>query len=470
MNASLHDRIVLQLTGESYRSVRGLAQDLGANEEEVEAVLSDDPIRFRKSPVSLGGVQLYRLGQAQHGLRDLPFRNTHLSKLTHYSTCFCERDFLDNREAINPLTVNRLYGRDHELTDISERFRHSRLVSVVGLPGVGKSRLLQEHSAKLSDAGEAVQWVQTARFHSYQMIREQLRQLYENYVRFSTLLESRGGENVTSTLFIVFDNCDAAHNHLKRALPEALAQFPKMRVLVGSRVALNAPYESILRVRELAARDRKTWLGRHLSTRDAAYQLLRDSIAHRESNSLSGWQKFQIHKVCEVLGGNPRALEAAAVICCGLYDRPWSRLVQDLLWYNASNTVFAELRDDYDRLFNTLSENAKKTLLTIHKLDRRNVCAKEVKERSMDLQRPEVGSALKELYEKCMLEVDFRPEARYKLPRLLKSYLTALKERSDWQGEAVRVFIKNYMIEEDVDFADESFVQDKELTDNPTPT
>jgi predicted ATPase/DNA-binding NarL/FixJ family response regulator len=154
-----------------------------------------------------------------------------------------------------PLPADLFVGRDDELEAVSRMLAdpHTRLVTLTGPPGIGKTRLAVAcASAHAERSGCAAVFVDLAPVRDPALVLAELAQ--------AAGVEPRGGTDLTGQLaaalghaewLVVLDNCE----HLLAAAPDVgrvLATIPRLRVLATSRERLRLSAEQEFPVPPLA--------------------------------------------------------------------------------------------------------------------------------------------------------------------------------------------------------------------------
>jgi predicted ATPase/DNA-binding winged helix-turn-helix (wHTH) protein len=148
-----------------------------------------------------------------------------------------------------------LIGRGEELRGVQQALAESWLVTLVGMPGVGKTRLAQEVLAQAADAGGgAAAWVSlgmlTSRAHVPSAIAVALGlSLPDGVDGFAALGQSLANVG----LLLVLDCAEHLGESLAQPLSELLAHTRELRVLVTSQVPLGVAGEVVYRLTALAA-------------------------------------------------------------------------------------------------------------------------------------------------------------------------------------------------------------------------
>ena len=200
-----------------------------------------------------------------------------------------------------PIQLTTLLGRAEEVIELEAMVWRTRLLTLSGPGGVGKSRLAMDLAeavradfiggawwADLADGAEDARVAQTVA--AAVMPGEQLNDPAAAVARL-----------VSSSSLLVLDNCDQVVAGVARLVADLLARAPALRVIVTSRQPLGIGGEQVWRVPGLAI--------------DGAVAL----FAHRAQESAGGLDlqatgvRESVAEICELLDGLPLAVELAAL-------------------------------------------------------------------------------------------------------------------------------------------------------------
>ncbi len=180
-----------------------------------------------------------------------------------------------------PAERSSLHGRHDELAAIESRLGEHRLVSIVGVAGVGKTRMAGVVARRAEARGEQVRFVELAGVGSVADVRR-------------AVTEGRGGR----FRLLVLDNCEHVIDVVVALVEELLAADPTLRVLTTSREALRIEGEQVIQLSPLdpATDGAAMFRARAL----AAGADLRDTDAD------------DVAVLCRAVDGLPLAIEIAA--------------------------------------------------------------------------------------------------------------------------------------------------------------
>ena len=214
-----------------------------------------------------------------------------------------------------PQQLTSFIGREHEIAEARRQLENARLLTLVGIGGLGKSRLsLQIAAEVLDDFPDGVWFVELAPVTDPRLVPEVVasvvgvkeeagRPVQESVMRFAR--ERR--------LLLVLDNCEhltQACADLARVLLEA---GPHLKILASSRERLNIRGEKSYPLAPLAVPLPQQKLAPGALAQFASVRLFADraSSAHPEF-AITPENAAAVAEICHRLDGIPLALELAA--------------------------------------------------------------------------------------------------------------------------------------------------------------
>jgi len=221
-----------------------------------------------------------------------------------------------------PVPPTPLVGRQRALAEVSALVRqgHTRLVTLTGVGGTGKTRLALQVAAELGgEFSDGAWFVPLAPVADPQLVLATLAQTLGVREAAGQPLDERLREELRERrLLVVLDNFE----HLLAAAPAVtglLAACPNLAVLVTSRAALRVSGEQIYEVPPLATPDLATLQDATLPAgedgllaNDAVALFVARARAVRPDFALTPANAAAVATVCARLDGLPLALELAA--------------------------------------------------------------------------------------------------------------------------------------------------------------
>ena len=218
-----------------------------------------------------------------------------------------------------PQQLTSFIGREREVEEAKELLKSARLLTLLGMGGLGKTRLSLQIAADVMDAyPDGVWFVDLAPIRDDSLVASETAQVLgvqEEPGR--SLAQTLGAHLKSRKLLLILDNCE----HLvgaSAALANALLRAaPDVRIIATSREALRVPGEQTYPVLPLAIPDRSASVD--VLSRSEAVQLFMDrarlqrpgffALTDKEAASLG---LDAVAELCARLEGIPLALELAA--------------------------------------------------------------------------------------------------------------------------------------------------------------
>jgi len=260
-------------------------------------------------------VTLRNLGS--HRLKDLS-RPERVWQLCHadLASDFAPLRSLDALPNNLPVPLTSFVGREVELAKLREVLGQSRLVTLTGAGGCGKSRLaLQAAADSLEDYQDGVWWVELAPLTDPGLVAHSVMEaikLQEDPTRdpLDQLTDYLGDQQVLVTL----DNCEHLVDAATQIGEALVSRCQNLTVLATSREALNIPGEVAWRVPPLSLPDNDTAASplEMLDQYDAVRLFIDRAKKARPNFAVTDQAALNVVQICHRLDGIPLAIELAA--------------------------------------------------------------------------------------------------------------------------------------------------------------
>ena len=299
-----------------------------------------------------------------------------------------------------PPWFDRFVGRERELADLTELLHRSRLLSVIGPVGVGKTRLAAELARRVEPSYPGgVRWVELAPVTK------------PWHVASAVGIADEPTEAGASLL--VLDNCEHVVDGVIDVVSKLRAAAPELHVLTTSREALRVQGETVTVLEPLRA--------------DAVRLFGVRALESRPDFEVDAWADV-IAEICDRLDGLPLAIELAA----GQMDvlTPESLLLKmaerlDLL-VNAQRGAVGRrrsLRDSIQWSYDLLEQTEQAVFARLSVLpggfDQQSAVAVTA---DLDLPRAQLWALLTDLARKSMIVIDTQRPGRFRMLESLRAF------------------------------------------------
>lgn len=222
----------------------------------------------------------------------------------------------EDRPAHNlPLQFTNFIGREPEIADVRRELARSRLVTLTGPGGIGKTRLALRAAEKEFGAFRDGIW-----FVDLAAVQDEA--LVPDAVARALSIRERGTEALTTTLqgaigerqlLLILDNCEHLVGRCAVLADTLLRGCPELRILSTSREALGSGAERVCRVPPLHVPDvAASATLQELGQSEAAALFVQRASAAPAELLPSDKSAAAIAEICRRLDGIPLAIELAA--------------------------------------------------------------------------------------------------------------------------------------------------------------
>jgi predicted ATPase/class 3 adenylate cyclase/DNA-binding CsgD family transcriptional regulator len=273
--------------------------------------------------VDLGTHRLKDLGRAEH--------------VWQLCSADCRADFppLRSLDAFGhnlPTRLTRLVGRESDTVAVTTALGDSRLVTLVGTGGVGKTRLALQVAAELVDQFDGgVWWVELASLSDPSSMPGAVLAAMGVPVQPGVRpVRSLGDQLGGRQALFVLDNCEHLIGSCARFADELLTALPAVIVMATSREPLGVPGETVWRVPslELPAVTR-SHSAESIEVSDAARLFVERARHARPGLILTNEAANAVAQICRRLDGIPLSIELAAARCRNLSVEQIARELDD---------------------------------------------------------------------------------------------------------------------------------------------
>jgi non-specific serine/threonine protein kinase len=211
-----------------------------------------------------------------------------------------------------PPAATSFIGREAEIADLSELIAASRLVTITGPGGSGKTRLAMETARReLPRLHAGVRQVSFDPDLDPSLVASAVAEAFGVVDQEeSTVLDRLAAEIGAKELLLVVDGCEHVLDETARALEFLMEAAPRLRVLATSRESLNVAGERVWPAPPLSLPTGT--VGVETAMRSDAVRLFHDRAVARDPRfALTGGNIEAVLSICRRLDGIPLAIELA---------------------------------------------------------------------------------------------------------------------------------------------------------------
>ena len=214
-----------------------------------------------------------------------------------------------------PLELTSFVGRRRELTEAKHLLSASRLVTLTGIGGVGKTRLALRVAADVRRGfGDGVWMVELGELRDGSLLVDMVAAALRLRDQPARQLDDVVAEFLAARhLLLMLDNCEQVVEAVAALAEMLLRTCPQLRILATSREPLSIGGEAVLRVPPLTVPypDREPAL-RGLPRYDAVTLFAQRAAAAVPGFDLTEDNRVTVARICRQLDGLPLPLELAA--------------------------------------------------------------------------------------------------------------------------------------------------------------
>jgi predicted ATPase len=214
-----------------------------------------------------------------------------------------------------PIARTSFVGREHDVADVKEFLERTRLLTLVGSGGVGKTRLALQVGAELLDRyPDGVWFVDFAPITDPELVSS----IIAKVLGMSQQQDRRVDESISrwlkrKKLLLIFDNCEHVLETVAGIAASILNTAPEVRILATSRQGLDIGGEVVHRLPSLPLPSQVAGLTPDEALRYGAIVLFVDRATAADTRfALTDDSAPIVAEICRRLDGIPLAIELAA--------------------------------------------------------------------------------------------------------------------------------------------------------------
>src|SRR5919112_1867951 len=214
-----------------------------------------------------------------------------------------------------PLRRTSFVGRERECLEVKRHLAMTRLLTLTGTGGCGKTRLALEVARDLVGLYPDGVWlIELAPLSDEELVPKAVAQALEVPERPAQPLAETLAEVLRSSeLLLILDNCEHLLGATARLADKLLDSCPHLRIMATSREALRAEGEVRWPVAPLSVPEQeRTSSSEELEGYESTRLFVQRAKGRDPSFSLSPQNALAVAEICRKLGGIPLAIELAA--------------------------------------------------------------------------------------------------------------------------------------------------------------
>ena len=214
-----------------------------------------------------------------------------------------------------PAPLTSFIGREKELKDIAKLLSASRLLTMIGPGGVGKTRLaIQTAHDSIKKFKDGVCWVELVGLQDGSLIPQEIAQALDaREVSNQPMIEALKTHLKSKGLLLVLDNCEHLIEACAQTVEQLLSACPKLKILATSRERLDLFNETTWNVPSLPLPEMRGLLSLKQLKEFASIELFVERAGNVKSDFvLTEQNASSITQVCNHLDGIPLAIELAS--------------------------------------------------------------------------------------------------------------------------------------------------------------
>jgi len=199
-----------------------------------------------------------------------------------------------------PVALTRFVGRDRELTELARLVPTTRLLTLTGAGGSGKTRLAAEAMGRGGQNFDQIVWTDLAPVHEESRVQFAIATAIGAQERSDApILSSVADAFGDRAVLLVLDNCEHVVDVCAGIVETLLRHCPHLSVLATSREALGVPGET-------------AWLVPPMRDDEAVQLFVERAQSVLPSFTLTVTNRHAVMEICRRLDGIPLAIELAA--------------------------------------------------------------------------------------------------------------------------------------------------------------
>ena len=213
-----------------------------------------------------------------------------------------------------PVQLTSFIGREHELNEARQSLSNTRLLTLTGPGGTGKTRLsLQIAQEVLPEFTNGVWLVELAPLTDPTLIPQTIASVFAlREAPYIPLIDILTNYLRAKQLLLILDNCEHLISACAKLSADLLHVCPRLKIIASSREALGISGEMVYRVPSLSLPDPSPVTREAIVDYESVQLFEERAIAVQSHFALTDSNASAVTQICRRLDGIPLALELAA--------------------------------------------------------------------------------------------------------------------------------------------------------------
>jgi predicted ATPase/class 3 adenylate cyclase/Tfp pilus assembly protein PilF len=223
---------------------------------------------------------------------------------------------LDARPNNLPIQLTSFIGREEVMKDLKKLFTQTRLLTIIGSGGAGKTRLAMQIAAEMiDDFSGGVFFTELGPVNDPSLVSQTIMKSLEvNEEPGLSLNEMLTDYLKKKEMLLILDNCEHLINECAFLAKDLLSKCPGLKIIATSREALNFSGEQTYRLPSLTLPDiTVNNTPEQLTQFEAVRLFIERALAVNPSFRVNNENAPALAQICHQLDGIPLAIELAAV-------------------------------------------------------------------------------------------------------------------------------------------------------------
>jgi predicted ATPase/class 3 adenylate cyclase len=373
-----------------------------------------------------------------------------------------------------PLQVNSFVGRERDLDEVGKLLEETRLLTLVGVGGLGKTRLALHAAAKVLDHyRDGVWFVELASLSEARLVPQAVASVLRiKEAAGRPLIESLLEYVADLRLLLILDNCEHLGHACAELVKRVLHAGSRLKVLATSREHLHVAGETTYPMAPLTVPDsQKPVTVEALGQYEAARLFIDRAAAAQPAFHATPQNASALANICRQLDGIPLALELAAARVRALSVEKIAALLNDRfrLLTSGDRTELPRhqtMRACLDWSYDLLTEPERALLQRLAVFAGWTLEAAEAVGSDGEIRPSDVPDLLTHLVEKSLVVVEGEGR-RYRLLEMVRQYarerLQENGEEASWQDRHLAYFLQLAEEAKGIDWTEPLFQESQNL-------